>query len=260
MSEKTVAIFVDYENIHISLEKQDKEFDPSKMGFFRDICKEYGELKKVVPVAYWPKFKGHEDALIEFGFQPFSVPKSKKNASDITLTVECMKSCFEDDCDTYIIFSGDGDFLPLINHLLNNGKEVYLYSVKGSTQQDVLIRLGKNKHFWIEEELSEYLREVAALSNNQINIIRSIYFGLKKMGFQSRGQLFRFVQKAKETYGELSDNEIGLLIDECIHFDLISEKEIPSGPKGKTRSLVINYQHPKVQKLNFISIHYGEIE
>jgi uncharacterized LabA/DUF88 family protein len=249
---KTVGIFIDYENVHISLEKKNLEFDPIKLETFRILAKQYGQHRRTTPVARWDGFIVHQNAFIEFGIQPLAVSGNAKNASDIALTVECMKSFYTESIDAYVIFAGDGGFIPLVNHLLNEGKEVYLYSVKGATSEK-LLRLG-DKHYWIEEQLHASLRPATVLNPKYIQVVKVVYNALyvRKMPFLSRRQLFNFIKtQGASQFGTLSDEEIGKLLDETIDFKLIytEDQEHPDGGKP-TRSVRINFDNPRVQMIN----------
>lgn len=251
---KKVGVFVDFENIHISLSKKNKEIPSSKVDIFRNAGTQYGKVEKVLPIARWSKFKEHEEALSEFGIRPYAVTRNSKNASDIALTVECMKSLYEDKLDVYVLFAGDADFLPLVNHLMDHEKEVYLYSIQGSTSQH-LLRLGSEKHFWIEEAYVGVISEEAPLDKKYSDLINCIYNGLQHMRYQGRKQLIDFiVDRAKNTFGQLSKDEAGELIDAAIQLGLIDEKLIAGGQGGggTTRSLIIRYDNPKVAGLSFI--------
>lgn len=252
---KKVGVFVDFENIHISLSKKNKEIPASNVNVFQDVGIQYGEVKEVLPIAKWSNFKEHEEAFLEFGMRPYAVTRNSKNASDIALTVECMKSLYENNLDVYILFTGDADFLPLVNHLLNKRKEVYLYSIQGSTAQH-LLSLGKEKHFWIEEEFVEIIKEEAPLDKKYSDLIECIYNGLQRMRYQGRKQLIDFITNAarQRTFGQLTEDQAGELIDAAIQLGLIDEKLIAggSGTSGTTRSLIIRYDNPKVAGLPFI--------
>lgn len=252
---KKVGVFVDFENIHISLSKKNKEIPASNVDIFKNVGIKYGKVEKVLPIAKWSNFKLHEEAFSEFGIRPYAVTRNSKNASDIALTVECMKSLYEDKLDVYVLFAGDADFLPLVNHLLDHEKEVYLYSIQGSTSQH-LLRLGKEKHFWIEEEFVEVIKEEAPLDPKYRELIHCIYNGLQRMRYQGRKQLIDFIVGPSKTrvFGQLTKDQAGDLIDAAIQLNLIDEKLIAGGQgaNGTTRSLIIRYDNPKVASLPFI--------
>ena len=67
------------------------------------------------------------DQLLEFGIEPvhvFQASSSGKNASDIRLAIDAIDLLHASPVDTFVIVSGDADFLPLVNKLRSSGKMV----------------------------------------------------------------------------------------------------------------------------------------
>jgi uncharacterized LabA/DUF88 family protein len=60
---------------------------------------------------------------------PFVMKKSsktrKESICDIAIAVDIMRACYRDHADAIWIFSGDGDFLQLIQEVVHSGKLVY---------------------------------------------------------------------------------------------------------------------------------------
>jgi uncharacterized LabA/DUF88 family protein len=56
--------------------------------------------------------------------------KNKKSAKrkgvDISITVDALGHTFRDSVDIVYLVTGDGDYLPLIEEIMRNGKQVYL--------------------------------------------------------------------------------------------------------------------------------------
>jgi len=108
LSTRSVVVFIDYENIHISLSKKDKQIDPNRIDIFEKTASTYGEVISIVPIAQWANYRTHEEAFAGHGINPFSVAQGVKNSSDIALVVECMIACYEKEYDIFIIFSDIG--------------------------------------------------------------------------------------------------------------------------------------------------------
>ena len=75
----------------------------------------------------WSKGGNVRDQLLEFGIEPvhvFQASSSGKNASDIRLAIDAIDLLYSSPVDTFVIVSGDGDFLPLVNKLRSSGKMV----------------------------------------------------------------------------------------------------------------------------------------
>lgn len=247
------VILIDYENTHISLAKNELECNTDKFYLFKELGAPYGDEIEVYPIAKWDNFIFQQKAFEEFGIATIPVFSTAKNSSDIKLTVECMRLAYEDNVDTFIILTGDGGYLPLINHLIDKlKKHVILYSVKGSTNGELIKRLG-DKHQWIEEALKDYLQPLTKINPLYYEVVRAVHFGLKKgMSYISRGQLFKFIQSSDKVFGNLTDEEIGKLIDNTIFCRLIYEVQSPHPSKeGITiREIKINYDSIWIKCLN----------
>lgn len=70
--------------------------------------------------------------------------KIYKGNLDIELVVDALTSI--DRYDVCILFSGDGDFLPLIRALKSSGKVVHAYSTKGLSAIELVAELGMDFH------------------------------------------------------------------------------------------------------------------
>lgn len=59
----------------------------------------------------------------------------EKGDMDVEITVDAMYHI--DNYDTAIFFSGDSDFLPLVNHLKNNNKKIYILSSRNNISEEL---------------------------------------------------------------------------------------------------------------------------
>ncbi|NCD00958.1 NYN domain-containing protein [bacterium] len=59
----------------------------------------------------------------------------EKGDMDVEITVDAMYHINK--YDTAIFFSGDSDFLPLVNHLKNNGKKIYILSSRNNISEEL---------------------------------------------------------------------------------------------------------------------------
>ena len=138
---RTLAVFIDFENLALGfLDKRNKE-SSNQLTF--DIQKVLGRLvekgKVVVKTAYadWHRFAKHRTPLHEAGLELIEIPSRRrtgKNSADIRLCVDAMDLCYsKEHIDTFVIISGDSDFLPLVSKLKENGKYVIGLGMKVST-------------------------------------------------------------------------------------------------------------------------------
>ncbi|TLU82035.1 MAG: NYN domain-containing protein [Chlorobium sp.] len=63
-----------------------------------------------------------------------------KGNLDVELVVDAL--CAVDNYDTFILFSGDSDFIPLLRALKEKGKEVIVYSTQGLSARELLSETG----------------------------------------------------------------------------------------------------------------------
>src|SRR5690606_10231643 len=106
-SKSQIAVLVDYENVPTS---------PTK-GLAKILARASSEGTIVLRRAYanWSRFSSHKAQLRSDGFEMIEVASvNGKNGVDIKLVVDAMEIAFtKDHIDTFIIVSGDSDFIPL---------------------------------------------------------------------------------------------------------------------------------------------------
>lgn len=83
--------------------------------------------------------------------------KSKKESvCDIAISVDIMRACYRDHADTIWLFSGDGDFLSLINEVIHNGKLAYVSAFSSGLCDEIPYVVDEflplDKYFFIDEE------------------------------------------------------------------------------------------------------------
>jgi len=135
-----MALFCDFENIALGVRDANyAKFDIDKV-IERLLLK--GNI--VVKKAYcdWARYKEFKSAMHEASFELIEIPhvrQSGKNSADIRMVVDALDLCYtKEHVDTFVIFSGDSDFSPLVSKLRENNKIVIGVGVKNSTS-DLLI-------------------------------------------------------------------------------------------------------------------------
>jgi len=71
----------------------------------------------------------------------------EKGNMDVEITIDAMH--FKDKYSTAVFFTGDCDFLPLVNYLKNDSKKVYIFSSKDSISHE--LKTGGDGYFDIRE-------------------------------------------------------------------------------------------------------------
>jgi uncharacterized protein (TIGR00288 family) len=139
-----VAIFVDFENIYIST--RDKYGTNPNFEYIMDRCKQYGRVVLARAYADWYQFPRVTNALYANGIEPRYVPtyyysqegesngEAIKNSVDIHMVIDAMRTLYDyPNIQTYILVTGDRDFIPLVNTIRQHGKHVIVIGVAEST-------------------------------------------------------------------------------------------------------------------------------
>jgi uncharacterized protein (TIGR00288 family) len=135
-----VAVFVDFENIYISVRNK---YDASpNFELIRDRCEEFGRVTIARAYADWYRYPRVTNALYANSIEPMYVPtyyydhdqgrsgKAIKNSVDIHLCIDTMKTLFTyPNIQTYVLVTGDRDFIPLLNAIRQHGKRTVVIGV-----------------------------------------------------------------------------------------------------------------------------------
>ena len=123
-SDATMAVFLDLENIALGArDAKYPSFDIKKV-LERLLLKGHIVVKK----AYcdFDRYKEFKRGMHEAAFELIEIPhvrQSGKNSADIRMVVDALDLCYtKAHVDTFVIFSGDSDFSPLVSKLRENDK------------------------------------------------------------------------------------------------------------------------------------------
>ena len=146
MEKGDVAVFIDFENIYISVHNK-HDTDPNFESIM-DKCNDYGRVIIARAYADWYRYPRVTSALYAYGIEPMYVPtyyynrddshggKAIKNSVDIHLCIEAMKTLYNyPNITTYIFATGDRDFIPLVNSIRQHGKWVVVIAVGEAASQ-----------------------------------------------------------------------------------------------------------------------------
>lgn len=135
-----VAVFVDFENIYISVRNK-YDVNPNFESIM-DKCQEYGRVTIARAYADWYRYPRITNALYANSIEPIYVPtyyydreqgrtgKAIKNSVDIHMCIDAMRTLYtHPGIDTYVLVTGDRDFIPLINAIRQHGKRVVVVGV-----------------------------------------------------------------------------------------------------------------------------------
>src|SRR5262249_7615869 len=133
--ERSLAVFIDLENLAIGFQNQRKiKFDIQKV---LERLVEKGKLIVKKAYADWSRYPLYTAPFHEAAIELIEIPKRSqtgKNSADIRLVVDAIDLAWSKaHVDTFGIVSGDSDFSPLVSKLKENGKHVIGLGMKGST-------------------------------------------------------------------------------------------------------------------------------
>jgi uncharacterized LabA/DUF88 family protein len=144
-----LAVFIDWENIYISTVTEYKS--KPNVSAILEKASEYGRVVSATAYADWTDgdFRQAPPTLYSNGISPryisaryFPGGKSQKrrtNSIDVMLAVECSDFLHgHPQVDTYVLVTGDGDFIPLVSLLRSKGKNVVVIGVSEATSYHLI--------------------------------------------------------------------------------------------------------------------------
>jgi uncharacterized protein (TIGR00288 family) len=132
--ERSLAIFIDFENLALGFQGRRDRFDISRV---LERLVEKGKIVAKKAYADWSRFQQFTQALHESAIELIEIPRraqSGKNSADIRLCVDAMDLAYsKEHIDTFVVLSGDSDFSPLVSKLKELGKHVIGLGMQDST-------------------------------------------------------------------------------------------------------------------------------
>ncbi|MCL2606786.1 MAG: NYN domain-containing protein [Coriobacteriia bacterium] len=139
-----LAVFIDFENLALGIQTQEggrrrKRTEKLDMKIVLERLVEKGKIVAKRAYCDWQRFPEYVTPLHELGIELIEIPDrymTGKNSADIRLVVDALEMAFsKDHIDTYVIVSGDSDFLPLVSKLREHGKSIIGVGLKDSTSE-----------------------------------------------------------------------------------------------------------------------------
>lgn len=142
-SRADVAVFVDFENVYVSVREK---FDAQpNFELIMDRCEDFGRIVLARAYADWYRYPRVTSALFANGVEPMYVPtyyydrevgrtgRPIKNSVDIHLCIDAMRTLYtQTHIDKFVLVTGDRDFIPLVNAIRQHGKEVIIIGIGGA--------------------------------------------------------------------------------------------------------------------------------
>ena len=140
--DRQVAVLIDDENVSVG-----------SVEWLFDRISNLGRILIRRAYADWSKGGNVRDQLLEFGIEPvhvFQTSSSGKNASDIRLAIDAIDLHFSSPVDTFVVVSGDADFVPLVNKLRSYGKMVIGAGLEKSTSETLVKAC--DRYFYLDQQ------------------------------------------------------------------------------------------------------------
>ncbi len=268
---KNVAVYIDFENIAISLNEQGFTVNLDQLieSFVRQ-AQAHGQVVKIAAYAPWGQ-RGSLPPLVDnagrevadeapsrlamANIDPvFNLPG--KNSADMRIARDVITdSGHADSADVFIVASGDRDFNEVINSLRARNKQVILWAVRGSTSR----QLENNAPIEYVEDFTN-LQTHQSLSGAAVTLDEDTLSGFTPSQWSS--VIIQFDRLAQEVGTEVLSKtqlinrlaEVGAVVSQARGEDLVNQA-ISLGilqQVGKSSNVIIDEYHPVVEKTRLI--------
>jgi uncharacterized LabA/DUF88 family protein len=190
-----LAIFIDWENIYISTVTEYNS--KPNVSAILEKAREHGRIVSATAYADWTDgdFRDAPPTLYSNGISPRYISaryfpggrsqKRRTNSIDVMLAVECADFLHHHpQVDTYVLVTGDGDFIPLVSLLRSRGKKVVVIGVSEATSYHLI------------ESADEFISYASLLEEERA--ARARERAPKKKTTEPYGELVRAVEALKK--------------------------------------------------------------
>lgn len=136
--EAQVAVFIDYDNIEISVEETFGKTADVDWSRVLQSANQFGRVVLRRAYADWAEAAAKQRLLLGLGVELIHVnSKRGKNAADIRIVIDALE-LFHDDKNAFthvLLVSGDGDFTELVHRLRARGKTVVGMGISGTSAE-----------------------------------------------------------------------------------------------------------------------------
>lgn len=243
-----LAVFVDFENIRYStINSFGREPDPL---LWRDMAMKHGLMG--VARAY-ADFDQHPDAvrtrLDVAGFEAFHYPAKRvtdasgreryTSRSDLNMAVDIINTALvRPDINTFLIFSGDKDFIRLVTTLRNRlGKRVIIAGVPGSVSPELVAAAGEADMIEMEPSADVDAAVIEAIDT----YIRQLHEGFVPTQSHMSRTLWRFLDRSL-----LASEHIEAKVMEFLRKGVLTKRQTINGQGQELVTTELNREHPLV--------------
>ncbi len=243
-----LAVFVDFENIRYStINSFGREPDPL---LWRDMAMKHGLMG--VSRAY-ADFDQHPEAvrtrLDVAGFEAFHYPAKRvtdatgreryTSRSDLNMAVDIINTALaRPDINTFMIFSGDKDFIRLVTTLRNRlGKRVIIAGVPGSVSPELVAAAGESDLIEMEPSADVDAAVIEAIDT----YIRQLHDGFVPTQSHMSRTLWRFLDRSL-----LPSEHIEAKVMEFLRKGVLTKRQTINGQGQELVTTELNPEHPLV--------------
>ncbi|HEY0088602.1 MAG TPA: NYN domain-containing protein [Candidatus Lokiarchaeia archaeon] len=159
-----IAIFMDNSNIFQGFRKYNVKVDYEKLKNLIIKDRKLHEIFLYEGVLYpissekkkWYKdLKNKSGYVIKASFDKITYNNTIEKKIDIQIAIDVISLAYENAYDTAALVSGDGDFIPVIEKLLELKKNVELWAFKYSLANALKEKLDSRNIYYIDDILNE---------------------------------------------------------------------------------------------------------
>lgn len=245
-----VAAFVDFENIRYStINSYGREPDPV---VWRDKALKYGLMSVAKAYADFDQHPPHVRTRLDvagFEMNHYPVKRSQDSQgrekiasrSDLNLVVDIINTALvRPDIKTFLLFSGDKDFIRLVTTLRNRlGLRVVICGVPGSVSPDLVAAAGEGDPLEIEQTEDIDISVIQSIST----YVEQLHDGFVPTQSHMSRSLWRFVDRSK-----LPSEHIEAKVMEFLRKQVLIKRQTINGQGNELVTTELNAQHPLVRE------------
>lgn len=243
-----VAAFVDFENIRYStINSYGQEPDPTQ---WRDKALKYGLMSVARAYADFDQHPPQVRTRLDVaGFEMHHYPVKRStdsqgreklaSRSDLNLVVDIINTALvRPDIKTFLLFSGDKDFIRLVTTLRNRlGLRVIICGVPGSVSPDLVAAAGEEDPLVIEQDADVDVAVIQAIDD----YIQQLHDGFVPTQSHMSRSLWRFIDRSR-----LPSEHIEAKVMEFLRKRVLIKRQTINGQGNELVTTELNMDHPLV--------------
>ena len=243
-----LAVFVDFENIRYStINSFGREPDPL---VWRDKALKYGLMSVARAYADFDQHPSQMRTRLDVaGFELHHYPAKRTSdatgrekiasRSDLNLVIDIINTALvRPDINTFLIFTGDKDFIRLVTTLRNRlGKRVVICGVPGSVSPDLVIAAGEEDPLEMSQSAEVDIAVIRAIDA----YIDQLHEGFVPTQSHMSRTLWRFLDRAL-----LPSEHIEAKVMEFLRKGVLSKRQTINGQGQELVTTELNREHPLV--------------